>query len=146
MSFIDACEVIYTYCVKGITCANSFVSVLMPSTSHALFPVVLEIPETHTRLTVQEVAVELRDADWFSLGLNLGIEESKLREIEKNHPRDVWCCKVEVLDWWHQNTSVYSWEKLKLADALERIGGYDSLARRLRTSTGEKNSCNRVYS
>ena len=89
-----------------------------------------------THLTLLEVQNELGDvtaADWFQLGVQLGIKAAKLREIEKDHPGDVQRCKTEVLDWWLQNTPSVSWEKL--ADALHKTGGYDALAQRLKRRT-----------
>ena len=86
-----------------------------------------------TYLTLSEVENELRDvtaADWFRLGVQLGIKTAKLREIETDHPRDVQRCKLEVLDWWLRNMPQVSWEKL--ANALHKIGGYDALAQRLK--------------
>lgn len=86
-----------------------------------------------TYLTLSEVESELRDvtaADWFTLGVKLGIKTAKLREIETDHPRDVQRCKLEVLDWWLRNIPQVSWEKL--ADVLHNIGGYDALAQRLK--------------
>ena len=73
---------------------------------------------------------EVTAADWFPLGLQLGIKTTKLKEIEKDCPGDVRRCKIEVLDWWHRNTQEVSW--LKLANAVEKTGEYDALAQRLR--------------
>ena len=75
---------------------------------------------------------EVTVADWFPLGVQLGIRPAKLRDIEKNHPGDVQRCKTEVLDWWHQNTPEISWQKL--AQALEAISGYVHLVHRLERS------------
>jgi len=82
---------------------------------------------------VAEIENELREvtaADWFQLGIHLGIPRAKLREIERDHPRDVQRCKTEVLDWWHRNAREVTWDTL--ADALEKKGGYGPLAQRLR--------------
>ena len=73
---------------------------------------------------------EVTAADWFPLGLQLGIKTTKLKEIDKDNPGDVQHCKIEVLDWWHRNAHEVSW--LKLANAVERTGEYEALAQRLR--------------
>ena len=96
--------------------------------------------DASTNLTLTEIEYEMREvtaADWFPLGVQLGIRSAKLREIEKDHPGDVWCCKFKLLDWWHRNAREVSWNAL--AHALEKTGGYDALAQRLRR-TGEKHA------
>ena len=95
-----------------------------------------------TCLTLTEIEYEMREvtaADWFPLGVQLGIRPAKLREIEKDHPGDVWRCKFELLDWWHRNAKEVSWNAL--AHALEKTGGYGALAQKLRrkmSAKGEK--------
>ena len=96
--------------------------------------------DASTNLTLTEVEYEMREvtaADWFPLGVQLGIRPAKLREIERDHPGDVWRCKFELLDWWHRNAQQVSWNAL--AHALEKAGGYDALAQRLRKK-GEKHA------
>jgi len=89
--------------------------------------------DVSTNLTLTEIEYEMREvtvADWFPLGVQLGIRSSKLREIEKDHPGDVWRCKFKLLDWWHRNAREVSWNAL--AHALAKTGGYDALTQRLR--------------
>jgi len=62
--------------------------------------------DVSTCLTLMEIEDEMREvtaADWFPLGVELGIRPAKLREIEMDHPGDVWRCKFELMDWWHRN-------------------------------------------
>jgi len=97
--------------------------------------------DVSTNLTLKEVEYEMREvtvADWFPLGVQLGIRPAKLREIETDHPGDVWRRKFELLDWWHRNGQEVSWNAL--AHALEKTGGYDALAQRLKRKGEEK--CN----
>ena len=101
-----------------------------------------------TYLTLKDVEHELREVkatEWYLLGLQLDITPAKLSEIEKNHSGDAWRCKIEVLDWWLRNAPEVSWRKL--ADALEKAGGYTVLEKRLRQKiplSGKKHACIRL--
>ena len=89
--------------------------------------------DASTCLTLTEIEYEMREvtaADWFPLGVQLGIRPAKLREIEMDHPGDVWRCKFELLDWWHRNAQEVSWNAL--AHALEKTGRYGALAEKLK--------------
>ena len=97
-----------------------------------------------TCLTLKDVENELKEVratDWYQLGLQLDITPGKLSEIETDHSGDVQRRKIEVLDWWLRNAREVSWKKL--ADALEKAGGYGVLAQRLRQkipAKGEKHA------
>ena len=100
-----------------------------------------------TYLTLTDVMNELQEVsagDWFELGVLLRIRTSKLKQIEKDHPRNARRCKLEVLDWWYQNAPDVSWEKL--VDALGMMGGYDALLQRLRKKIPRGGRQNRLYS
>ena len=98
--------------------------------------------DVSTCLTLAEIEDEMREvtaADWFRLGVKLGIQTDKLREIEVNYRGDVWRCKFELLDWWHRNAREVSWNAL--AQALEKTGAYGTLVQKLRrkmSAKGEK--------
>ena len=96
--------------------------------------------DASTDLTIKEIDDEMREVtavDWLPLGVELGIQPAKLREIEMDHHGNVRHCKHELLSWWLQSTLEVSWNAL--ADALEKTGGYDALAQRLRRK-GEKHA------
>ena len=73
---------------------------------------------------------------WFQIGVQLGISESKLRQIESNH-RTVERCFSEMISFWlNENTQVaVSWNSL--VDILESpFVNEKGLANKLREKTG----------
>jgi len=56
---------------------------------------------------------------WHNLGIQLGVPDDELREIESNYPRDNSRCKSEMLTYWFNNAKEQSWDVI--ADALEKI-------------------------
>jgi len=54
-------------------------------------------------------------ADWYQLGIKLGLVPAKLHQIEKDHPGDTERCKVEVVDVWLQSTPGASWKHIVIA-------------------------------
>ena len=86
-----------------------------------------------TCLTLREIENELTEvtaADWFSLGVQLGVRSARLKEIEMNFPVDTQRRKTEVLDFWLRNAPEISWQKL--AQAVEAMGGYATVVQKLR--------------
>ena len=69
-------------------------------------------------------------AEWYHLGVLLEIPSAILSTIEYNYPRDPQRCMTEVIIWWLRNAPECSWAKL--AQAVEAMGGYTVLAKRLR--------------
>ena len=74
-------------------------------------------------------------AQWYQLGLQLGISPATLNTIEYNYHRDAQRCMTEVINRWLQNAPECSWAKL--ANAVEAMGGYTVLAERLRQRTSQ---------
>ena len=66
----------------------------------------------------------------YQLGIQLRIESSELKAIEKDYPRDVDRQKAEVIEHWLRNSPDASWTAL--ASAVERMGGQARLAETLR--------------
>ena len=56
---------------------------------------------------------------WHKLGIQLGVPNCKLREIQDNYPRDNSTCMSEMLFYWFNNAKEQSWDVI--ADALEGI-------------------------
>ena len=81
-------------------------------------------------LTVKDVQNELQEVNrWYLLGIQLGVEPSKLDQFQANHPTDVERCKVDVVQHWLNNVGDPSWKSL--ADAVERLGGHTRLVQTL---------------
>ena len=90
-------------------------------------------PAASTCLTLKEIENELSEvtgADWYPLGVQLGLRPPTLREILKNYPLDTERCKQEVLHVWLHSTPEASWKSL--AQAVQALGRYESLAQKLR--------------
>lgn len=73
-------------------------------------------------LSMKNLMAALNDVpEWEELGIELGIEWFKMKEIKKNRnhcePR---LCKADLLDHWLENDLQASWERL--ASALDNMG------------------------
>jgi CRISPR/Cas system-associated endoribonuclease Cas2 len=66
----------------------------------------------------------------YLLGIQLKLNLVELKEIEKNHPRDIDRQKTEVIKYWLRNSTDASWTTL--ANAVERLGGHARLAQTLK--------------
>ena len=86
-----------------------------------------------TCLTLREIENELSEVtatDWYPLGVQLGLRPPTLREILNNYPHDTQRFRQEVLHIWIRNAPEASWKSL--AQAVQAIGRYESLAQKLR--------------
>ena len=102
-------------------------------------------PAASTCLTLSEIENELSEvtgADWYPLGVQLGLRPATLREIKKNYPLDTERCKQEVLHLWLCNAPEASWKNL--AQAVQALGRYTFLAQKLRKKlpSATKGWCN----
>ena len=71
---------------------------------------------------------------WYKLGIQLGVPEYELKQIEGNFPKDGDRCRGEVLTYWFNNAEEQSWDVL--ADAVENAG-HRNLANKIRGVTPE---------
>ena len=78
---------------------------------------------------------EMTAAKWHQLGVQLDIPPATLSTIESDHPLDAQRCMTEVLNMWLRNAPECSWAKL--AQAVEAMGDYALLAKKLRQKTSE---------
>ena len=93
-------------------------------------------PAASTCLTLREIENELSEvtgADWYPLGVQLGLRPPTLSEILSTYPLDTERCKQEVLHIWLCSTPEASWKSL--AQAVQALGRYESLAQKLRRKT-----------
>jgi len=56
---------------------------------------------------------------WHKLGIQLGVPDYELSQIQSNYPRDNSRCKSEMLSYWFNNAEQQSWDVI--ADALGEI-------------------------
>lgn len=87
-----------------------------------------------TELSTSDLASILLDlkevSEPYQLGVQLEIDPSVLDSIERNHPRDTDRQKTEVIKFWLHNSPTTSCKTL--AKAVEGLGGYKNLVKRLR--------------
>ena len=68
------------------------------------------------RFLMSVVGVDVQ-ADWYNVGLELGLEPSALESINRSYSHDLSRCMTRVFTVWHESqSSEYSWKKL--AEAL----------------------------
>lgn len=68
-------------------------------------------------LNVRNLTRALQDVtDWETLGVQLGVNPSKIGEIARNHHyRDLHLCKMDLLVHWLQSDGAVSWERMASA-------------------------------
>ena len=84
-------------------------------------------------MTLRDIENELREVtgeDWYPLGVQLGLRSPTLREIQRNYPLNTERCRREMLDLWLRSVPKISWNML--AQAVQGLGRYESLAHKLR--------------
>ena len=64
--------------------------------------------------------VLIQTTEWYDLGLQLGIEDTKLEEIESNNPKSVRTCRREMFKAWLRITPSPSYQQL--VEALQTVG------------------------
>ena len=67
--------------------------------------------------------MRLNTGNWLNLGLELDLSYDKLKEIEKNYPRDDGSCKREMFHLWLKSCPSASYQRL--AEAYEKAGEED---------------------
>ena len=78
-----------------------------------------------------DVVTELTEVtDPYQLGIQLRIDTSILKAIEKDHLGNTNRQKTDVIEYWLRNSPDASWAAL--ASAVERMGGHANLVERLR--------------
>ena len=76
---------------------------------------------TGKSLTIKTLTHELKDvtADWFQLGVQLGVKPAKLRQIDQDCGGKTERCSTEMLNCWLQGDLEASWGKV--VEALQRM-------------------------
>ena len=70
--------------------------------------------------TLSRELTDISGSEWFNLGVQLGVKDATLRDIEANHKGDVQRCKTEMLRVWLQSGPTNPWKRL--ATILENMG------------------------
>ena len=77
-------------------------------------------PGTCNIETLSRELTDVSGPEWFDLGIQLGVKDATLKDIEVNHRGDVRRCKTEMLRVWLQSDPTNPWKTL--AAALENMG------------------------
>ena len=64
--------------------------------------------------------VLIQTTEWYDLGLQLGIEDTELEEIQSNNPKNIRTCRREMFRAWLRITSSPSYKQL--VEALLAVG------------------------
>ena len=64
--------------------------------------------------------VLIKVTEWYALGLQLGVEDAKLEEIEKDNRGDLKACRRNMFRVWFRTTPNPSYQQL--AEALMAVG------------------------
>ena len=82
-------------------------------------------------LDLKDVVAILKEVtEPYSLGIQLSIDTSILKKIERDHPGKIDRQKTEVIEYWLHNSSDASWKSL--TDAAEGMGGHARLVETLK--------------
>ena len=80
---------------------------------------------------MREIEPLLREiTDAYHLGVHLGVPAEKLKEFERDHPRDVARQRTEAVSYWRDNCENATWDGL--AEAVEKLGDHGNLVKKLR--------------
>ena len=78
---------------------------------------------TPTQRDLQRHVTPQYAVDWREIGVELGLSDAKLREIEVNYPRDVKQCCNRMFSEWLRVDMTASWEKLFTAIESPAVSG-----------------------
>ena len=88
-------------------------------------------PTTPIHVPLGQIMKDIREVVcWYSLGIQLGIGISHLKQIETKYGGDVERCRIELIYTWLRNDSKSTLRRL--AQAVEDTGGYANVAQTLR--------------
>ena len=77
------------------------------------------VPSAHVRPQLKDLVL-IQTTEWYDLGLQLGIEDVELEEIQNNNPKSIRTCRREMFRAWLRITSSPSYQQL--VEALLAVG------------------------
>ena len=95
------------------------------SSVHLVYCVLLYYPSDERYLKTILDSISTLRAEWFNLGLALGLSHGTLIRIELNHPKDALRCLTETVNVWLQNSPNPSWKRLVSALRSPSLGRVD---------------------
>ena len=79
-----------------------------------------------------DLVIVLKTVDWYSLGIQLGIDKAKLDEIDQQFTqKQIDRKRSDMLGYWLSNEKNPTWEMI--IKALERLGNYSGVTRTIKS-------------
>ena len=104
-----------------------------PSMNDQIYPSTF-LPHVHIGVypdepKLKDLVCELKEVDWNQFGIQLNVPRHILRNIDRENPGNESRKLSEVLQYWIDNESEPSWEKI--VQALQRISGHKNIIIRI---------------
>ena len=88
-------------------------------TSYQMFTNLTISSSSHSGPQLKDLVL-VQAAEWYELGLQLGVENAELKVIKKNNPGDFKACRREMFEAWLRITTNPSYQQL--VEALLTVG------------------------
>ena len=102
--------------IHSMICSLSLSLQSLSSRNHIVFS---GVSSTCVRPQLKDLVL-IQTTEWYDLGLQLGIEDAELEDIQSNNPKSVRTCRREMFKAWLRITPNPSYQQL--VEALKTVG------------------------